>query len=179
MKVIFLDFDGVLNSEGSFLYEHRRRTQWKLQGIKGDVSETLCNVCTSNFQFILDTYPEVKIVISSTWRVFFSIVQLKEILASYHVDSSRVIDVTPNDTTWGGNRGVEIATWLKEHPEVKHYIVIDDNDWGIDAVHPKSQIVRTDWNTGMTWNHVLEAIAKLKTPKKKKDEEDPNKPQST
>ena len=40
MKVIFLDFDGVMNSEGSFGYEHRRRNHHKEQGVKGPVNET-------------------------------------------------------------------------------------------------------------------------------------------
>lgn len=162
MTVIFLDFDGVLNSEGSFLYEENRRKRWKEQGVGGKVMETLCNVCTSNFQEILYRYPDVKIVISSTWREFFDIPWLKEKLESYHIDSSRVIGVTPVDKVWGGNRGVEIATWLNEHPEVNHYIIIDDNDWGITSVHPRSLFVQTSWmGGGLTSEKMEEAIMKL------------------
>src|SRR4051812_13326145 len=131
MKVIFLDFDGVLNSQGSFLYEGRRRKEWKIQGVKGPVNQTLCNVCTANFQYILDTYPEAKIVISSTWRTIFSIAELQGILSEYHVDHSRIIGATPQDRL-AGNRGHEIQWWLDKHPEVTHYIIIDDNDWGIE-----------------------------------------------
>lgn len=166
MKVIFLDFDGVLNSEGSFEYENNRRKRWKEQNVKGPVDETLCNVCTSNFLRILYTYPEVKIVISSTWRLLCDWQWLMEKLESYHIPSNRVIGKTPDDTTWGSNRGVEIKTWLDEHPEVTHYIVIDDNDWGIDAIHPKEKIVRTTWEAGLTFDKASEAIDKLKNPPK-------------
>lgn len=167
MKVIFLDFDGVLNSEGSFVYEDRRRNEWKLQGIKGPVNETLCNVCTSNFQMILDKFPEVKVVISSTWREMFSLDWLKDKLAEYRIDSSRVIDVTPIDHR-KGDRGKEIQDWLDKHPEVTHYIIIDDNDWGIRNIHGFYRFIQTSWETGMTVSHVEEAMEKLKTPKKDK-----------
>lgn len=166
MKVIFLDFDGVLNSQGSFVYEGRRRTQWKEQGVKGRVPETLCNVCTSNFQAVLDQYKDVKIVISSTWRVLFELDWLKQKLESYHIDSSRVIDKTPR--TMSGDRGHEIQMWLDKHPEVTHYIVIDDNDGDISAVHGKDRFVHTSWDGGMTWAHTQEAIEKLSKYNQKK-----------
>ena len=55
MKVIFLDFDGVLNSQGSFVLEDRiRKDNIRRQNVKGKVNETLCHVCTSNFQLVLD-----------------------------------------------------------------------------------------------------------------------------
>ena len=62
MKVIFLDFDGVLNSEGSFSYEERLRKKFKKEFKDKPTNQTLCNVCTSNFQMILEHYPKVKIV---------------------------------------------------------------------------------------------------------------------
>ena len=60
MKVIFLDFDGVLNSSASFRMEHRRGNE--------NVSDTLCWVNCSNFQKILE--------ISEISEIFLSIVGL-------------------------------------------------------------------------------------------------------
>lgn len=166
MTVIFLDFDGVLNSEGSFLYESNRRKRYKEQGVKGPVMETLCNVCTANFQELLFQYPDAKVVISSTWREHFSLDWLREKLASYKIDSSRVIDKTPSD--WGGNRGVEIQLWLNAHPEVDHYIIIDDNDWGIIDVHGKQRFIQTEWEGGgFQTKHLTEAAFKLSSKYKK------------
>lgn len=170
MKVIFLDFDGVLNSNASFLYEKRRRNEWKEQGVKGPINQTLCHICASNFQIVLDQYPDVKVVISSTWREMFDLDWLKEKLASYHIDSSRVIDKTPKD--WGQNRGLEIQEWLGNHPEVTHYIIIDDNTWGIPEIHGWEKFVKTTWEAGMTFEHALEAIEKLQTPKKERKKKD-------
>lgn len=180
MKVIFLDFDGVLNSQGSFVYETQLRERFaaksKEQGEKGPqgpVNQTLCNVCTANFQLVLEQYPDVQIVISSTWRELFSIDWLKEKLASYHIDSSRVIGITPSE--WGNYRGAEIKIWLNEHPEVTHYVIIDDNDDGLTENHGAHRFVQTTWDGGMTFAHAKELIAKLssKNAKKLKDEKTP------
>jgi len=167
MKVIFLDFDGVLNSQTSFLYESDRRKKHKEQGVKGPVNETLSPHCCAAFQHVLNQYPDVKIVISSTWRELFSLDWLREKLASYHIDSSRVIDRTPKDHG-SGNRGYEIAWWLNEHPEVTHYAVIDDNTWGIPEVHGRDRFVQTDWDRGMGISHAVELIDKLSSFNQKK-----------
>jgi hypothetical protein len=156
MKVLFLDFDGVLNSAASFGYERRFRDRHP-ELVLGPVNETLCNVCTANFQVILDHFPQLKVVISSTWRELFDLDWLRHKLASYGIDSSRVIDRTPS--SFSRYRGAEINAWLKEHPEVTRYVVIDDNEIG-DGI-PDENIVKTSWNVGLTLPHALEAIEKL------------------
>lgn len=177
MKVLFLDFDGVLNSEGSFLYETRRRKQWKEQGVKGPVNQTLCNVCTSNLQFVLDTYPELKVVISSTWRELFDLEWLKQHLLSYHIDGHRVIGRTPS---LHNNRNKEIHAWLKDHPEVTHYAIVDDNLYdGLDL--NMGRFVQTSWETGLTMDKAKELIWLLSNENKEKlakDEVDPSESES-
>ena len=156
MKVIFLDFDGVLNSAASFGYEERFRDR-NPNKVLGPVNQTLCNVCTSNFQLILEHFPEVKVVISSTWRNLFPLDWLRNHLAGYGIDSSRVIDKTPG-TDWG-YRGEEIQAWLDKHPEVKTNVVLDDNEIGGGI--PDERIIKTSWNVGLTLPHVREVIQKL------------------
>lgn len=168
MKVIFLDFDGVLNSATSFLWEGNRRGKLKEQGVKGKVNETLSFQQCAAVQVVLDHYPELKIVISSTWRELYSLDWLKEKLASYHIDSSRVIDITPSSMS--GDRGREIGQWLYRHPEVTQYVVIDDNDWGIKAIHP-DEFVQTTWEGGFHLGHAYEAIEKLSNEYKRKIEQ--------
>jgi HAD domain in Swiss Army Knife RNA repair proteins len=165
MKVIFLDFDGVLNSATSFLYESNRRNKNKEQGVKGAVNETLSFQQCAALQVVLDHYPELKIVISSTWRELFSLDWLKEKLASYHIDSSRVIDRTPSSR--GGDRGLEIQRWLTDHPDVTQYVVIDDNNWGIRAYH-NDYFVQTTWEGGFHIGHAYEVIEKLSNDYKRK-----------
>lgn len=170
MKVIFLDFDGVLNSSTSFLYESNRRKVHKEQGIKGPVNQTLSLHCCAALQYVLDKYPEVKIVISSTWRELFDLEWLKAKLAEYHIDSSRVIGKTPKDYARGA-RGDEIQWWLNEHPEVTHYVAIDDNDWNISEVHGEDRFVRTGWDRGMGMDHAQQLLWKLSSDNQKKVQE--------
>lgn len=169
MKVIFLDFDGVLNSAASFLMESRKRKKWNALHPDldqsdcpyGPVNETLCNVCASNFQRILDECPDTKIVISSTWRNLFELDWLKTHLASYGVDSSKVIDKTPRSFRGfqSGPRGDEIGEWLSEHPEVTDYVILDDNS---DMTVHMHKFVQTSWDTGILLSHVHETIQRLK-----------------
>lgn len=155
MKVIVLDFDGVLNSRGSFLYETRKRDaldEFQKEEVC-PVNETLCNVCCSNFQYILDKVPDAKIVISSSWRNLYELDWLKDKLSTYGIDSSRVIDKTPS--VFSGDRGREVKLWLNDHPDVKEYVILDDNR--VDGFD-EDVFVRTSWNAGLTLEHSLKAI---------------------
>lgn len=166
MKVIFLDFDGVLNSAASFLLEERIRKENKIFDDLCPVNETLCRVCTSNFRHILDEVQDAKIVISSTWRELFDIPWLQEKLASYGIDKDRVIGVTPvvrpPRMSMSVERGQEIKAWLDQHPEITKFVIIDDNNIG----KPFQQLgdldgpnfVRTHWNTGLTLSKAVEAV---------------------
>jgi HAD domain in Swiss Army Knife RNA repair proteins len=170
MKVIFLDFDGVLNSAASFLVERRIR-QGKHTLKNGrvaveafpPVSETLCRVCTSNFQHVLDEVPDAKIVISSTWRQIFTLDQLRDKLSEYGVDSSRVIGMTPE--TFGGERGREIEMWMTKHPEVTSYVILDDNYIGPPYQDNHYDLgpnfVKTTWNVGLTLALAVSAVKVL------------------
>ena len=127
MKLIFLDFDGVLNSEASFHMEFRKK---KRNQTMTKINETLSEVACSNFQMILEAVPEAKIIISSAWRVFFDLDWLKGHLQSYGIDSSRVIGVTGR--TLSGHRGREIRETLEDLQEKNpgepiEYIIIDDS----------------------------------------------------
>lgn len=161
MKVIFLDFDGVLNSQASFVMEDRKRKALRKKNSKKilePINQTLCHVCTSNFQLVLDHFPEVKIVISSTWRELFNMDWLKEKLQSYGIDSSRVIDKT--GVSYAGYRGHEINTWLDEHPETTEFVIVDDNYIG-NGYEEQGKVIKTTWDTGMTLKHVFDTIKLL------------------
>lgn len=155
-----LDFDGVLNSSASFVMEDRkRRGMRKKKKLEvGPVNETLCHVCTSNFQLILEHFPELKIVISSTWRELYDLEWLKKKLESYGIDSSRVIDKTPK--MWCVPRGVEIRIWLEAHPEVTGFAILDDNEIG-DGYEQEGKVIKTEWAVGLTLQHVYDTIVLL------------------
>ena len=171
MKIIFLDFDGVLNSAASFLVERRIRSGKGRQHKDSfcPVNETLCHVCTSNFRHILEEVQNANIVISSSWRTFFDIDWLRKKLEEYGIDGKRVIDITPkvlpDKMSMDVQRGDEIKAWLDAHPEITEYVILDDNHIGppfqkmgdLDG----ERFVRTHWNVGLTLSKAVEAVVKL------------------
>lgn len=99
-RIIFLDIDGVLKT-------NKIRFD-KIPGIDENCLKRLKNI-------IKET--GVKIVLSSDWRLFKKrLVYLKEIGIDF-------IDTTPNLRK---ERKYEIEEWLKLHPEVEKYAIIDD-----------------------------------------------------
>lgn len=57
-------------------------------------------------------------------------------------------------------RDNEIAVWLKEHPEVESFIILDDNEMNSLALKPFQ--VKTDFKDGLTREKAEEAILMLK-----------------
>jgi hypothetical protein len=109
MKIMFLDFDGVINP---LTFHHS----------SAGFSPSAC----ANVQEILTKDPNVRIVISSAWRRW-GLEELRKILKENGIDSTKAIDVTEKEGGWDPEkRDVQIKNWLKDHPEVKDFVVIDD-----------------------------------------------------
>jgi len=111
--ILFLDFDGVLHPEPCF-----------------DQTKLFCFL--PRLESVLRDYPQIKIVISSTWRDSRSLQELKNLFSEDI--AQRVIGVTP---CWrdfpelfeinGYQRHTEILIWIRysDEPWVK-WIAIDD-----------------------------------------------------
>lgn len=111
--ILFLDFDGVLHPEPCF-----------------DQTKMLCFL--PRLERVLRDHPQIKIVISSTWRESRSLQELQR-LFSENI-AQRVIGVTPCWRDYpelfevnGYQRHTEILTWIRfsEEPWVK-WIAVDD-----------------------------------------------------
>jgi len=150
MKIIFTDFDGVLNSEASFRYEDRRKIL--------HVNETLSHIACSNLQYILDQDADVRLVISSTWRKIFSMEKIKNILNSYGVNPSRILDKTP--AVFSGDRAHEINLWLQDHPNVTKFVILDDDSDVLNMKDPRGHIFQTTPEDGLLFKQAKQ-IAKL------------------
>jgi hypothetical protein len=109
MKVIFLDIDGVLNCK-------KTPNPRKLPYI---VDPKLLEC----FEGILDR-TGAKAVLSSTWRY-----DPAGLFSAKHWGVP-FVDVTPDMPTQP--RRNEVLAWLKEHPDVERYAVIDDEDDELD-----------------------------------------------
>ncbi len=118
MKIIFLDFDGVMDNE---YYDHILSKAGK--PIADEYGLLFDPECVKNLKHIIDN-TGADIVISSTWKDLMS---YKDILDmwKYRGLPGFVTDVTP---TISNHRGNEIDTWLEECRHDCQYAIIDDLD---------------------------------------------------
>ena len=119
MKIIFLDFDGVMDTE---YYDHILSEAGK--PISDEYGLLFDPECVKNLKYIIDN-TGADIVVSSTWKDYMS---YKEILDmwKYRGLPGFVTDVTP--PTVEHQRGDEIDEWLKECSTECSYVIIDDLD---------------------------------------------------
>lgn len=150
MRILLLDFDGVLNSVGSFIYNERMR---KLGLSKTPTHESFDPIACSNLQYILEELPDVQIVVSSTWRKYNTLAALQEIFKVNHLLPERMIGTTPESKE--GYRGKEIETYLKAHPEVTEFVIVDDDS---DMEPYMDRLVKTDGRNGLTWTDAEKVI---------------------
>lgn len=155
MKVIFLDFDGVLNNTGSFILGRYRRE--KLHSDE-DIFANPDPVNVALIDRLLDGNENIKLVISSAWRkmplVGQSVANLQDTLRELFGlrNWQRVIAMTENQ----GIRGVEIANWMQDFgQQVDRYCIIDDNDDFLE--YQKPFFVQTNFDRGFGWPEYLEA----------------------
>jgi len=111
MKVIFLDIDGVLNCA-------KTPNPRKLPYV---VDPKLLR----RFERLVER-TKAKVVLASTWRY-----DPAGIFSARHW-GIRFIDVIPDMP--GRPRRDEILAWLKHHPRVKRFAVIDDEDDELDEL---------------------------------------------
>lgn len=142
MKVIFLDFDGVMNTAET----------------RGD--DYLENPCSDRFIPVLNELirkSEALIVVSSSWRHWWPLEKLKLYLRRRGV-LGRVIDTTPSISVHGDARGFEIQDWLNTHPQVSHFVILDDD---VDMVHLRDKLVWVNPDKGLGQEELEQALQHL------------------
>lgn len=157
MKVIFLDIDGVLNSERlmnrriheGFNYDCDDETYHNIDEIE---VRRLANFCEEN---------NIKIVLSSSWRLenlentieYIS----KHLYRHIHPIIKYIIGVTSRlyikkeNGSWDHlDRGYEIQKYIDEHPNISNYVIIDDDSDMLES--QMENFLQTDFKTGLTEN---------------------------
>ena len=148
-KVLFLDFDGVLNNT-TLWFEHAAK-----QIDQRDPSNNLSSTIVERLNRVIES-TDCHIVVSSAWRWDYTLDQLRGFLSKKGFKyPKRVIDVTNNISPQ--NREVEVSEWLLRHPHVKTYAVIDDIEFLFNEIHG-NQFVHTENRHGMTEENVNEII---------------------
>jgi hypothetical protein len=135
MKIIFLDIDGVLNSQ-NFFKTHKPNNDWKeTDDIDRRAIAILNNILEKT---------NAKIVISSSWRIGRTLENLKLMAKIVGIHPEKIFSKTPvlNDK----DRGFEIEAWLEQNKTEKFVILDDDSDMG-NLMH---HLVKTKSETGLT-----------------------------
>lgn len=160
MKVIFLDIDGVLNCDTSKSYCHDD-TCGIIVGIDSDKVKRLAEIVNAT---------DAQIILSSDWKdgwnKYYTGRKPSHIkyLDNHLYKKGKLIikDKTP-DIGKGWNRGEEILLYLKAHPDIDNYVILDDtffDDFIIKEI--EEHLILTDYKVGLTDENVQSAIKILK-----------------
>jgi len=142
VKALFLDVDGVLNSEAWFVKQRR---------LKGRVDA--CEVDPEPVMRILNIVEATgaKIVLSSSWR---NQPDLVEYLRSTGLP---IHDMTP-EVNAGFERHMDIIAWLDDNEDVKRFAIVDDDIDAGDHQRLRSSFVKTDARYGLRGEHARKLI---------------------
>ena len=140
MRVVFLDIDGVLNSL-DYLRSLRRKPG----------THKIDPLAVERLNRITDA-TDAAIVVSSAWRIM-GLRSIRALLREHGV-TAKIVGVTPDDNRI---RGLQIAQWLNIH-NVDAYVILDDD---ADMGRLMGRLVQTDFDFGLTDEHVTKAVAML------------------
>ena len=154
MKIIFLDFDGVITTP---------ETKWNIGLVYIKRIKKICDETGA------------KIVISSSWQRYSKDKETREeriknwlegiLMKGYNGAIRQFFEKYTYDMSgrfygeYGPNRGADIKSWLTRHPEVDKYVIIDDEDDMLDE--QLYNFIQTDWVFGIQDREVYLAIEVL------------------
>ena len=133
MRVLFLDFDGVLHRAGNGLE---------------DVGPTF--VWLPLLAAILVGHPDVVIAVHSTWRYQYTLEELRELLVGLE---RHVVTTVPR-----GPRREAIPWFLQMHPQVVTHLILDDDAREFGETPPE-ELVLCNPALGLTTPGVLAAVS--------------------
>ncbi len=142
MRIIFLDFDGVLNS-----------SKWLRQ------TDVVCfdPAAVARLAEIVRR-TGARIVVTSTSRIMTRLSDMRGwLIDSGYPSPCPIIGATDCD---GGFRSEQIARWLKSYGEIKHiesFVILDDDS----EAALNNRLVQTSFMNGLEDEHVERAVALL------------------
>jgi hypothetical protein len=156
MKIIFLDFDGVLNHEK--FYKERFEKRYEEGAMSYPLSE-IDREAVENLNFLCKE-TDAKIVISSTWR-HSGLDYCKDALERSGF-IGEIIDITPDLRSNNCLRGNEILKWIKDNKDkvgpyynFTEYVILDDDS---DMLYwQRNNFILIDRFVGLTMGNVYQA----------------------
>jgi hypothetical protein len=163
MRVIFLDVDGVLNSQ-QFFKQNNDPVPATSNSMKFGVGQLDTKALTL-LDILIDA-TGAKIVVSSSWRHIWPFHEIAEMFGDVGFKNQHaIIDQTGNSKS--GFRGEEVKNWLsldRERQEVggeqtTAYVIIDDDSDFDTSQH--EFFVQTDSDVGLTQEDIVKAAGIL------------------
>lgn len=163
-KYLFLDFDGVLNTD-KYIRLLRER---KLRSTDG-FGPLFDPDAVENLGLIIEAVPSAKIVVISSWKDIHGLVGLRDMWDKRHLPgaihsitltlmheqllSANLDDPSAFRSIEGACKGREIFAWLAANDALNDpYVIIDDADGFPTALLP--HLVTTDPEEGLTSENV-------------------------
>ena len=145
-NIIFLDFDGVLNS---------RHTKEKFKGWAGIEDEKVALL-----KELVESTKSI-IVLTTSWRHSWDYASYKDTESStgrYISDKFAKQGLRIRSKTESlGSRGKEIHEWLERHPHGK-WVVLDDEKWDdFETYGIWPHLVETDYDKGLSAGDISKA----------------------
>jgi len=138
MKIIFLDVDGVLNTEHIFL-DQTRVSKWLKMTTVDMRKDQVLSIHLQNLKNLLDS-TNAKIVLSSDWRTADSaMIALRSRMEQFDIKPwfsvTRSYNKSMKSLGWPHKmsvrhpRGMEIHAWLERWSgeEIESFAIVDDN----------------------------------------------------
>jgi hypothetical protein len=183
MKVLFLDFDGVLNSHHSILFNKSQlKTKPKagcatspneadLQWMLDHIDERLA----WNLKFVTEKCLDLKFVISSTWRKMYSLDRFTEVFRQLGFRDNLILGVTPlvvpAQEPGAGEyvpRIAHINAWRKDNQFMwSDCVILDDHSvapncegtkWLPEEPEWVERFVQTDQRDGFTYARAWDVL---------------------
>jgi hypothetical protein len=171
MKIIFLDHDGVicLSTEWGGRHKKQKKLVRKLsQSVESlPVDARFDNFNKKAIEILNEILEETnaEIVVSSDWKRWATVEEMGEYYESQGL-KKKPISFTknlgecevPQNFPWSRtydleqSRSLEIKQYLREHPEITHWVAVDDLNMGIPQTNETWGEMEMDW--GLT-NFVL------------------------
>ena len=149
-KIIFLDFDGVLNTE-----HYQGLLQYQGKPWQDEYGAFFDPKAVKQLKRIIDA-TDADIVVESSWK-YLGLDAMNELWEVRNLPGT-IIDITPS--LLGKNKGVEIASWLSKYAKQDiRYVIIDDEYVILDSQLP--HFILTNPYEGITEEQANRAISML------------------
>ena len=154
MKVLFLDFDGVICLSNNWGSRFKKQKKWGKRKMSMSFKDIPVEFRFDNFDNkaikvlneIIDK-TNTEIVISSDWRHHATLTELQQFFVSQGVNklpidtTGNIENITPefwktirNKANLEIERSIEIQDWLKKHPEITNWVAVDDLNMSVEFI---------------------------------------------